>query len=435
MSALDGRIGVMAAATVLEFEGDPQVTLLDAVRADRAERDAVEVRMLRHVIEYCAAHQVAEDEAATVVEHGRDTGLALAGPGAPRVSEFAVIELAAALGMTVDACRRYVGQVLEVRYRLPLIWRCVATGDLQWWRAGRIAPHTMLLPAAGAGHVDGRLAAVAHKVGVALTERLCQEALDQFDPDEAEARRLAAAEARHVDVPTRDADRTGTVDVTAWVDTADAVDLETAVAQAAAELKAAGSTESLDVRRSTALGVIAHHFLGDALNTGRATGPLVKPRRVVIKVHLRDADTGRCDTTRAPDLGGRVRCVVHPPGHPDHHQAHPRPQPAHPGRRLRGPRPARRPSPPNATAPASTPGAPDPPGAATRTTASPTTAAAPPAPTTSPRCAERIIAPIPTTAGPIGSSRPGAYLWRSPNGHWYHRDGTGTTDLGRLTSV
>ena len=66
----------MAAATVLEFEGDPQVTLLDAVRADRAERDAVEVRMLRHVIEYCAAHEVAADEAATVVERGRDTGLA-----------------------------------------------------------------------------------------------------------------------------------------------------------------------------------------------------------------------------------------------------------------------------------------------------------------------------------------------------------------------
>ena len=109
----------MAAATVLEFEGDPQVTLLDAVRADRAERDAAEVRMLRHVVEYCATHEVTVDEAATVVEHGRDTGLALAGAGAPCVSEFAVIELAAALGMTADACRRYVGRVLEVRYQLP----------------------------------------------------------------------------------------------------------------------------------------------------------------------------------------------------------------------------------------------------------------------------------------------------------------------------
>ncbi len=149
--------------------------------------------------------------------------------------------------------------------------------------------------------MDRRLASVAHKVGVVHTERLCQEALDQFDPQEAEARRLAAAEARHVDVPTRDAGRTGTVEVAALVDLADALDLETAVAQAAAELKAAGSTESLDVRRSMALGVIARHYLGDALNTGRSeAGPLVKPRQVAINVHLRDQDTGRCDTTRAP---------------------------------------------------------------------------------------------------------------------------------------
>ena len=101
-------------------------------------------------------------------------------------------------------------------------------------------------------------------------------------------------------MPTRDADRTGTVEVAASVDLADALDLETAVAQAAAELKAGGSTESLDVRRSMALGVIARHYLGDALNTGRESGPLAKPRQVAINVHLRDQDTGRCDTTRAP---------------------------------------------------------------------------------------------------------------------------------------
>ena len=79
--------------------------------------------MLEGVVEFCAAHQVAEDEAATVVERGRDTGLALAGPGAPFVSEFAIVELAAALRMTIDACRRLVGQVLEVRHRLRRIWR------------------------------------------------------------------------------------------------------------------------------------------------------------------------------------------------------------------------------------------------------------------------------------------------------------------------
>ena len=231
----------------------------------------------------------------------------LAGAGAPCVSEFAVIELAAAVGMTVDACRRYVGQVLEVHYRLPLIWRRVAAGDLQWWRAARIAQHTQALPVAGAAHVDRRLAAVAHKVGVVLTEKLCEEALDHFDPAAAEERRRAAAESRKVEVHLDRAGRDGTVDADAVLDTADAVDLETAVAQGAAELAANGSTESLDVRRSMALGAIARHYLGNALNTGHPSGPLVKPRQVVIHVHLRDQDTGRCDTTRSPISVEQVR--------------------------------------------------------------------------------------------------------------------------------
>jgi hypothetical protein len=300
-------------ATAHEPRSSRDATLLDAVRASRRKQIQEQACELQLVVDWCAEHEVGEDEAATVVELGRDTGLALAGPGAPCVSEFAVIALAAALGMTVDACRRYVGQVLEVHYRLPLIWRRVTGGDLPWWRAARIAQHTVLLPAAGAAQVDRRLAAVAHKVGVLLTEKLCQEALDHFDPDEAEDRRLVAAETRRVDVHTRDADGTGTVHVTATADLADALDLEAAVAQAAEDLKAAGSTESLDVRRSMALGVIARHYLGDLLNPGREDGPLVKPRRVTINVHLHDQHTGRCDTTRAPISVEQVRSwCTHP---------------------------------------------------------------------------------------------------------------------------
>jgi len=129
---------------------------------------------------------VPEDEAATYVEFGRDTGLALAGVGAPCVSEFAVIELAAALGMTTGACKAHVGKVLEVRYRLPLLWKRVTRGELPFWRAGRIAEQTICLPQLGAAHMDRQLAPVAHKVGPAQTERLCQAALDHFDPAQAE---------------------------------------------------------------------------------------------------------------------------------------------------------------------------------------------------------------------------------------------------------
>ena len=304
-----GQNRVMAAAPVLEFEGDPQVDLLDAVRAERAARDAAEVRMLKRIIEFCAAHEVAEIEAATVSERGRDTGLPLAGSGAPCVSEFAVVELAAALAMTVESCKRLVGQVLEVRYRLRRIWERVCDGELAWWRAARIAQHTMHLPKAGAVHVDRRLAAVAHKVGPVYTEKLCAEALDTYDPTEAEQRRQAAADGRKVEVHLDQAGRHGTIDINASTDTGDAMDFETAIAAAAQQLAKDGCTESLDVRRSMALGLISRHYL-----TGG--NPLAKPRQVLINVHLRDPETGRCETTRAPISVEQVKswCT-----HPDTH--------------------------------------------------------------------------------------------------------------------
>ena len=82
------------------IEQPTPVGLLDAVRASRTEQLAEQVRELHLVVEWCVAHEVDADRAAGYVEFGRDTGLALAGAGAPFVSEFAVIELAAALGMT-----------------------------------------------------------------------------------------------------------------------------------------------------------------------------------------------------------------------------------------------------------------------------------------------------------------------------------------------
>ncbi len=281
--------------------------------------------MLRHVIEYCAAHEVAEDEAATVVEHGRDTGLMLAGPGAPCVSEFAVVELAAALGMTVDACRRYVGQVLEVHYRLPLIWRRVAAGDLQWWRAARIAQHTMLLPAAGAGACGPAAGGGgAQGRGGPHREALPGGPRPASTPTEAEARRQAAAEARHVDVPTRDrAGRHGTVEVTPRRSTWPTPSTSRPRSpRPPAELEAGGSTDILDVRRSMALGVIARHYLGDA--------PQRRPRRCRAAGQTPPGRHQRAPAGpghrplrhhKGADLGGTSEVVVHPPGHPDHHQA------------------------------------------------------------------------------------------------------------------
>jgi hypothetical protein len=53
---------------------------------------------------------------------GVEGELRLAGQGAFRIEEFAVAELATALGMSEAAGRGYVGQALELRDRLPACW-------------------------------------------------------------------------------------------------------------------------------------------------------------------------------------------------------------------------------------------------------------------------------------------------------------------------
>src|SRR3954465_9705567 len=115
--------------------------VLAAARRARATANAAEVEVLLQAVEWAHLHQVTDpDEASTVlVEHGHDTGIPIAGDGAPLVSEFAVAEFASALGLSAGAGRNLVGQALELAHRLPKLWARVHAGALAPWggRRGR----------------------------------------------------------------------------------------------------------------------------------------------------------------------------------------------------------------------------------------------------------------------------------------------------------
>src|SRR4051794_13190186 len=99
-------------------------TVLAIARRARATANAAEAQLLASAVEWADLHQVDDlDDAATVlVEHGKDTGIPIAGQGAPLVSQFAVAEFAAALGLPAGAGRNLVGQALELAHRLPKTW-------------------------------------------------------------------------------------------------------------------------------------------------------------------------------------------------------------------------------------------------------------------------------------------------------------------------
>ncbi len=320
-------------------------TLLGALRANREVIASAEVDKLELTVEWAVENTVEADGewAAHQVSLFGDRAMPIAGPGAPLVSEFALMEYAAALGLSTDSGKAYVGKTLELRYRLPRLWEQVVTGRVPVWRAMRVAEHTLCLPMAAAAEVDRALAPAAGTCSWAQIGRLVEEALARHDPAEAEERRRRAADGRRFDVETDLVDTAGTVQVSGCLDLADALDLEAAVSRSATQLAELGSTESLDVRRSIAVGEIARQQLALDLDTGEIqTG---RGRGVVLNVHLTDAaiagvggNVARCGNTRTPVLLDQVTRLV-PISRADHRRADQGPRRAPPRGGLRDPRP------------------------------------------------------------------------------------------------
>ena len=234
-------------------ETDTAAAVLAAARATRAAIDREEARLLALAVDWAAMHSVdsiLEAETLAAGAYG-EAGMPVAGEGAPLVAEFSVTEFAAALGLSTDAGKRYVGHALELRYRLPRVWKRVMSGGLRPWLARRIAEKTLLLSQDAAGFVDRHVAPTAHRIGPVPLDRLVDEAIGRFMPAEAEARRLEHADGRYFTVESRQVHSfDGTLAVHGELDLADALELETAIQTVAAQLKELGSTESLDVRRS-----------------------------------------------------------------------------------------------------------------------------------------------------------------------------------------
>ena len=110
-------------------------------------------------------------------------------------------EFAAAVGMSTEAGKLYLGQAVELRYRLPRLWARVVAGDLPAWRARRVADETICTLTAEAAALRGP----ARRPGGAqdparAPDRLVEEAIARFMPETAEETRRRAADGRHFTV-------------------------------------------------------------------------------------------------------------------------------------------------------------------------------------------------------------------------------------------
>ncbi len=102
--------------------------------------------------------------------------------------EDAIAEMAVALGMSDAQARLWIGDALELAYRLPLIFERLWEEHLPVWKARLVAAATRPLSAEGAAWMDAQLAYRFEKVGHTTLTRLITEALTRFDPEEAARR-------------------------------------------------------------------------------------------------------------------------------------------------------------------------------------------------------------------------------------------------------
>ncbi|MQW74368.1 HNH endonuclease [Nocardioides sp. dk4132] len=281
-------------------ECDTPAAVLAFAQRRRAAAQRAEIDVLEAALVWASMHpeeSVADAAPATGLVFG-ELAVPLAGEGAPLVAEFAPLEFGAAIGLSTDSARSLVGDALELAHRLKRTWKLVRAGKVPLWKARRLAQLTTTLPLDGAEFVDRQLAGFVGKISWAGIERLVDQARVAFDPEGAEKERLASVEGRRFDVHTDKAIHDGTVHVEGVLDLADAIDLDTAIRQGAEELAALGSSDCLDVRRSMAAGELARRQLafdlrGEAGSAGEGAASVVKPRQVVIHVHLSHAAISR----------------------------------------------------------------------------------------------------------------------------------------------
>ena len=278
-------------------------TVLDRARAAGRAELAAAADLLVVAAEWADLHPVPRNGQPAgwgeVDLHGEGL-VPLAGEGTPQVAEFAPVELAGHLGISADAGRQLIGDALELRHRLPRLFDLVLAGTVPAWRARQAAALTTRLTREMATWVDKMLACDPQHLTVTRVRRIVDETVLHYDPDRAAADEQAALAARHVTL-VHDSGP-GTTEVHMRLDTLDALHLDDTLADLATSLSRLGDTDSLEVRRAKAVGVLADPQRAlDLLETGVLGVPTSRGGRVELFVHLESADLA--DPTRA---GGEV---------------------------------------------------------------------------------------------------------------------------------
>ena len=210
-------------------------------------------------------------------------------PFIPVVRWDAAAPFGAAIGRTSQAGSLMMRDALLTRHRLPRVWRRMESGEVEPHKARMLAQSVIGRPRDVSDHLDRHLAPVAHKIGRVALERAIDEAMLRLYPEQREAEQLEALDRRFAMLHVDSINHVGIADMSVRGDWKDLHDFDRTLSRVAIALAAQDEAsglvpDSLDVRRSRAVGVLADPAAALALLSGEHAPAPSKRAQLVLTI-------------------------------------------------------------------------------------------------------------------------------------------------------
>lgn len=190
---------------------------------------------------------------------GAEQGRQLGADGTPEVLEFAAAELGAQMQTSTGSARALMADALDLRHRLPELWRLIVAGVVPSWRVRKVAQATRHLSRDSAMHVDAAVAPSIIGLPWGRFETLLTAKIIEADPRTAEEQAKIWEAERFV--RSGRTNQSGLKLLIARANAGDVIWFMAAVNRIADILRLQGDMESVEVRRSKAIGILAQPAL------------------------------------------------------------------------------------------------------------------------------------------------------------------------------
>ena len=296
--------------------------LVDALCVAHADEHAAQVRQVELIAELCAEYATLDATGPALPGHERL--VASGGDGTPLVAEHLATELAPKLRTTILSAAVTISQAMDLVCRHPRVWAATKAGRAPVWQAKQVAvaTHAAGLSLEATAWVDEQVEPALGHLPWGRLKRKLAGLIVRADVELAARHAQQAREERWVRI-RHNGD--GTAFILARTDAADAHRLHHTLTQLAGQLSLAGDTDSLDVLRAKALGVLADPQAAVNLLAGPDAEPGPgSPRRrryptAELVIHLAPGSpVGRCEELgpvlehQVKEWLGHDRVVVRP---------------------------------------------------------------------------------------------------------------------------